>query len=146
MSASKTELVKILTAAGVEKEKAKGIAEAIAVANKKADDGTISGRSTAGLTDDQFIRRLQKQSLGMDRILNQYDRILNSSALYREELERFTMAGYDRSFNDFSESIEGAIKKSLDLTGNIRAAETALAGLKTGFKGFGLMTEVFRNR
>ena len=144
MSAKKSKLIKILTDAGVTKTKAEGIADAIVEANKDADDNSGRSRFTGANATQKLVKELQKQELGLDRILNKYERILKSSSLYREELERFSMAGYNRSFTDFADSIDFSTKVSLKLTGNLKAAEEALSGLRTGFKGFGLISKDLR--
>ena len=139
---TKAELKALLEANNVKPEDVKKI---LAAYKEPSSSGKVSGainKQISGFKD--LSEQVARVNFGLDKNLNIYQRILKSQQLYREELERFTKAGYSRQFQDFSKSIELATKTSLRLTGNIRAAEEALQGMKTGFKGFGLITSEAR--
>ena len=148
---TEAEIEKVLKDAGVDAKDAKRLAKTIAAkpaagGASKSKVGAVAGAVTAPVISgaEEMFKELGKITFGLDKNLNSYQRVTESARLYREELERFTKAGYTRQFQDFSSEIDEAIDTSLRLTGNLEAAQLALGGLKSDFKGFGLVNREFR--
>lgn len=148
---TEAEITRVLTNAGVDPADAQKLAKTIAAKSaaggaSKSKVGSIASTVTAPVlaSQEEMLKELGKITFGLDKNLNSYQRVTESARLYREELERFTKAGYTRQFQDFSSEIDEAIDTSLRLTGNLEAAQLALGGLKSDFKGFGLVNREFR--
>ena len=63
----------------------------------------------------------------------------------RFESEEFFRAGFDKRYFDMSEAISKAADTSMRLTGNLRAQEDAIGGLRRGFGQFALASKEMKN-
>lgn len=80
----------------------------------------------------------------VDEVLGPFSALNEHIRELRTQAELFTKAGYDRALYNFDDAISAAAKRSLKLTGNLRAQRDATDSLMRGFQAAAFTTNSFR--